>query len=169
MGVFRYQCTRFATKHDRYAIVEQSRKADAAICSLEPHDAPVGRLSPASTLTTRSVASRALRALFPNNMPATLAGPAYVKAALSIGFAYGAIFAESLFFASQFCSERLPHLRATRDLKAFFLLSIIVAYKSYSSGAHVVPKRSHTAHRGRQLVVGGAPHFMRPSSARASV
>ena len=40
-GVLPYQRTRFATKHNRHAIVEQSRKVDAVICSWEPHDALV--------------------------------------------------------------------------------------------------------------------------------
>jgi hypothetical protein len=71
-----YQRTRFATKHNRHAIVEQSRKVDAAIYSLEPHDALVRRLSPPSILIAHNVASRALSALFPNNMLVTLAGQA---------------------------------------------------------------------------------------------
>ena len=72
-GVLPYQRTRFATKHNRHAILEQSRKVDAVICSWEPHDALVRRLSPPSILITHNVASRALPALFPNNMLATLA------------------------------------------------------------------------------------------------
>ena len=72
-GVLPYQRTRFATKHNRHAIVEQSRKFDAVICSWEPLDALVRRLSPPSILITHNVASRALPAMFPNNVLATLA------------------------------------------------------------------------------------------------
>jgi hypothetical protein len=49
-GLLPYQRTRFAIKHNRHAIVEQSRKVEAAICSWEPHDALVRRLSPPSIL-----------------------------------------------------------------------------------------------------------------------
>ena len=118
-GVFSYQRTHFATKHNRHAIVEQSRKADAAICSLEPHYAPARRSSPASILITHNVANRALRPLAPNNMPATLALPAFVMAALLIGLAYGAIFAVLLFFAFQLCFGWLLYLRAARGLAIF--------------------------------------------------
>jgi hypothetical protein len=84
------------------------------------------------------VASRALPALFPNNMPATLAGQAYAKAALLIGLAYGAIVAVLLFFASQLYAGGLLHLRVPRDLTIVLLFGVIIACQSYSSVVHVV-------------------------------
>jgi hypothetical protein len=66
--------TRFASSRNISAILETAKSYDAVICSWEPFDVLIPSLSIPTIMILHNVTSRALPALFPNNLLATFAG-----------------------------------------------------------------------------------------------